>query len=872
MSIAPLATLILIADTNNNGNASDIWARMQLASDHTNISYYKFLVVPASESGTFTVDSATAVVDTLRFRNIPTYYGVNALLSFNLAATQLDVNGAAIVEGVPYVIFIQTVGLNGYENSLTEPSEEITLAFNAPAVNPTYIYLYDVANNRNASDLQVQFTEPSVVTNISGYRVYVVPTSDVAIINLTFLAGLASNQYGTVTTVGASNGRTITLSSSLLDVNGNAVVPGILYSAVVQSMAISGVSSYAIKGSILLGIKTPKATSTSLALVPAVNPNDPNTSVTTSTATASSIAISPALETIRNVDITSVVVYSNVLAIPPIVSNGVLHVIVSTPSMTATFQGVNPTVVIVPMLDVEINVPTSASNSGTINPTVVAIIDIALDFLAGSYDLISPNYSANLYVIASDSSGIAERRWAFGTQTIEYMRVNGTLTGGSLPVVWANGAYTVYAKDNAGNDGIATTTISGIIFPIDFDAGFIVGMNLGKGDDGKIGDYGIGDTITSTNLQVIPNSGGELICQKACPHFTTGIDLATDGGLLVQYGMELDNVTETTLQKLTKDGVVIWSDNGHAMINDVAQDGAGNIYAIYDTLALSQYYGYDQAYNTKWLRKLNSSGEEMWNLQGNAASFSRIVVDSFGAIYVSSRPIASDAPNLIKYDTNGNLLWSLTPLEEIYDIAIDSNDCIIVVGRSTYSWTTPRAMCKLSSSGVILWSVNKEYDELPRGYSAVAVDLRDNSVYAVARHSLTVQDYRLHKFGDEGYELWHKPTTYDVTAHNVAVDVFSYVYVRSMIYTYNSETHVNTATLTLAKFDSVGNLLWTKSNVIPTVTYPPGTVGRWKGICVDDNRRFIYIAHDRHVTDVFSQDILLMQITKLTCEDYKIIS
>ena len=35
----------------------------------------------------------------------------------------------------------------------------------------------------------------------------------------------------------------------------------------------------------------------------------------------------------------------------------------------------------------------------------------------------------------------------------------------------------------------------------DFDAGFILGIHLGEGDGGNIGDYGVGDTILSTSLE-----------------------------------------------------------------------------------------------------------------------------------------------------------------------------------------------------------------------------------------------------------------------------------------------------------------------------------------------------------------------------------
>lgn len=62
----------------------------------------------------------------------------------------------------------------------------------------------------------------------------------------------------------------------------------------------------------------------------------------------------------------------------------------------------------------------------------------------------------------TDDKGVTVQKWAVGNQTASYFASQGnTLTGSSF-VVSANGTYTVYAKDEAGNETVQTITISNI--------------------------------------------------------------------------------------------------------------------------------------------------------------------------------------------------------------------------------------------------------------------------------------------------------------------------------------------------------------------------------------------------------------------------
>ncbi|WP_368653046.1 S-layer homology domain-containing protein [Ornithinibacillus sp. 4-3] len=63
--------------------------------------------------------------------------------------------------------------------------------------------------------------------------------------------------------------------------------------------------------------------------------------------------------------------------------------------------------------------------------------------------------------VYDQSSGIVDTRWTIGEQPVEYFDLGGTSFDGSF-VVKMNGTYTIYALDEAGNQAVASFTVSHI--------------------------------------------------------------------------------------------------------------------------------------------------------------------------------------------------------------------------------------------------------------------------------------------------------------------------------------------------------------------------------------------------------------------------
>ncbi|MGO0062900.1 beta strand repeat-containing protein [Brevibacillus fluminis] len=72
------------------------------------------------------------------------------------------------------------------------------------------------------------------------------------------------------------------------------------------------------------------------------------------------------------------------------------------------------------------------------------------------------NSDVTITATITDNGNIAEQKWASGDQNAAYFAANGTSLTGNTFTVDANGTYTVYAKDDAGNESVKTIDITNI--------------------------------------------------------------------------------------------------------------------------------------------------------------------------------------------------------------------------------------------------------------------------------------------------------------------------------------------------------------------------------------------------------------------------
>jgi hypothetical protein len=172
----------------------------------------------------------------------------------------------------------------------------------------------------------------------------------------------------------------------------------------------------------------------------------------------------------------------------------------------------------------------------------------------------------------------------------------------------------------------------------------------------------------------------------------------------------------------------------------------------------------------------------------------------------------------LKYDPEGNLLWSSTYKgtgkgDDIAStIAVDSTGNVYVAGESmntTTGWDY--ALVKYAGNGTLLWAENYN----GKGNSsdgALDMTLDKSGNILVTGYSIgeANREYATLKYDADGNQLWvagYKSDYYDSMAYSVATDDTGNVYVTGLtgFEKYNSNASVKYATV---KYDENGNELW----------------------------------------------------------------
>ncbi|MFQ6104798.1 MAG: SBBP repeat-containing protein, partial [Candidatus Glassbacteria bacterium] len=256
---------------------------------------------------------------------------------------------------------------------------------------------------------------------------------------------------------------------------------------------------------------------------------------------------------------------------------------------------------------------------------------------------------------------------------------------------------------------------------------------------------------------------------------------------------------------------------GHDGAKAIALDPEANVYVT----GFSEYMPYAHDYLTI---KYDTDGNELWSArwQGEAVDGPKdIVVDDLGNVYVTgwTESFGTGSDYLtIKYDTNGNELWtarydggtegySASP----NDIAIDSQGNVYVTGTSSgFGTGADYVTIKYDTDGNELWLVryNGPYSGLDAAV-AVAVDKVGN-VYVTGRGEVkySVDHYITVKYDTHGNELWVAQYCgpYDGGGNfpeAMTIDVSGNVYVTGE--SYGIDTFRDYATV---KYDTDGNEIW----------------------------------------------------------------
>jgi len=225
-----------IDDVNDYGDGRDLRVSFNKISNESNISSYRIFVVKASNYSNFTLTKANSLSSSYYTQVNKTGYNITQVLSSGAR----DTDGYAIQNGVSYRVFVMAVATNSGNNVLSSASNAITLySSNVGAVSN--LYASDVNDYGNGRDLYVSFTKAADESNISNYRIMVVPTAYYSSFSLSDANNVSSSNYTTVSKLG-NNTYGQALSENARDVRGNYIKEGISYRVYVLSVGYGNYS------------------------------------------------------------------------------------------------------------------------------------------------------------------------------------------------------------------------------------------------------------------------------------------------------------------------------------------------------------------------------------------------------------------------------------------------------------------------------------------------------------------------------------------------------------------------------------------------------------------------------------------------------
>lgn len=234
LNTTPAPVITQVRDISDYGDGRDIQVSFNRVSDESKVTNYRVFVVRNSVASSFNLPTASNLSSSL-------YYTVNKTgnnLTVTLPSNMRDTSGYNVTNLQDYRIFVMAAGnqQNNYTHALSGSSNVLRLTSNSNAGVATNLSVTDIADNGNGADLRVSFSRASDESNVSHYRVFVVPANNVGSFNLS--AANASNNYTQVNKTGGN--LTVTLSSNSVDTNGYRITNYNAYRVFVLSVNSNG--------------------------------------------------------------------------------------------------------------------------------------------------------------------------------------------------------------------------------------------------------------------------------------------------------------------------------------------------------------------------------------------------------------------------------------------------------------------------------------------------------------------------------------------------------------------------------------------------------------------------------------------------------
>jgi len=322
--------------------------------------------------------------------------------------------------------------------------------------------------------------------------------------------------------------------------------------------------------------------------------------------------------------------------------------------------------------------------------------------------------------------------------------------------------------------------------------------------------------------------------------FVTGQSLIDTGNRIVNEiaTVKYDGASGSQLAEARHSGY------GQANSQAMPADPSGNIYVVGRISVSGQSFNF---LTIKYNPSLVQQWEQTYNDPDNQADRAiAVTVDPVGNVCVTGTSYAPGTSNdiaTVKYDSNGNQLWSAryngpdNLSDQPVAIKTDSQGNVYVLGWSQGSATgTDFVTIKYDSSGHQVWAApyNGPGNAADTPYG-LAVDASGNAYVAGGSYGdRSFEDYLAIKYDTNGNQLWTARYDSNYSEHDaaeaVAVDSSGNVYV-----TGRSQGKTGHSDFVTVKYDSVGQLVW-------VIRYNgPGDSSNYAVAIAVDANGFVYV-------------------------------
>jgi uncharacterized delta-60 repeat protein len=288
-----------------------------------------------------------------------------------------------------------------------------------------------------------------------------------------------------------------------------------------------------------------------------------------------------------------------------------------------------------------------------------------------------------------------------------------------------------------------------------------------------------------------------------------------------------DHNRDYLIEKRNASGDVLWrkiygaSGGGPDEVKQIILDAQGNAY-------VTGYANNIGAGNDFWTMKFNAAGDTLWTRAYNDSNFNQydqansLALDASGNVVVVGESdsdvsnITNDDFLVVKYDANGNQLWTKrfndagNTTDRAEKVVIDASNNIYVAGRSNNGTDDDYCVIKYNSAGTQQWIQFVDFGGTDRA-TDMDMDAAGNIYVTGRRSNGNDDDYCTVKFNAQGTTQFTSVFDFVEDDRAESIDVAAD---GSFVVTGRSDsnpTAVLNYEIYTVKYDAQGTQLWAKS-------------------------------------------------------------